>query len=227
MTGRRKVRVAASLLIAALLLVVGCSSTPGGGNMYSPSGTGPYPAVIVLHSKAGLTGHERQFANRLQSEGYVTITANYFADGGVDNINDAYYALMEDPRVDPARVGVVGFSMGAYQAMAFTNRLQMLSDNRVGAIVSYYIGPNVGRGPKNNHPPILFLHGDRDQHTSPESIRRYCDRQRAKGTICEAHIYRGVRHAFDKRTTVYRGYDASVAANAYERTVAFFNQHLN
>src|SRR5216684_4782725 len=65
------------------------------------NGTGPVPAVVVLHGCSGISSHSVAIADRLGSWGYVALTIdshgprgiNYCGGNLVDQAFDAYAAL--------------------------------------------------------------------------------------------------------------------------------------
>jgi hypothetical protein len=48
-----------------------------------PYGGGPFPAVVVLHSCIGMTGHFTGIADRLSSWGYVALAVDSFGPSGI------------------------------------------------------------------------------------------------------------------------------------------------
>ena len=68
-------------IILILLLIIGCfnalriKSTSYDGDvvtyMYTPSGEGPFPTVIVLHTSGGMLPHVKEFASALSRKGYI------------------------------------------------------------------------------------------------------------------------------------------------------------
>ncbi|MDA9982931.1 dienelactone hydrolase family protein [Gammaproteobacteria bacterium] len=226
--GKRKGSIKARIVVLALYLfgLQSCATTPGGGSVYEPSGQGRSPAVIVLHTKGGLSGHEKEFAYRLSKQGYVTITVDYFAGDG-NNTKHGYEYLTTHPKVDPERIGLVGFSMGAREALDLASRLAISgSDRQISGVVSYYIGNMIVPWIEPlNHPPILFLHGDQDQEVQPIEIINYCKVQKERGTVCDAHVYEGVKHAFDKQSK-YGGWDVRATKDAWERTLSFLDKYV-
>ena len=162
-------------LMISLLLLSAC----GTAGLNKPSGKGPFPAVIVLHSSTGIHQHTLEFASDLSSEGYVTLVVYYlsaqyggYSRRGAGRIPDvieeelrliveAYDQLKAQPYVDPKRIGMVGFSLGANRALIFAVRHP---ERKIRGIVNYYAGC-MGCGstfPRAEFPPILFLHGDGD-----------------------------------------------------------------
>ena len=56
-------------------LMIGLLSLQASGlGMDKPSGKGPFPAVIVLHSGRGLLPYHLDFAATLRRKGYITVT---------------------------------------------------------------------------------------------------------------------------------------------------------
>jgi dienelactone hydrolase len=105
----------------------------------SPSnGGGPFPAVVVLHGCIGITGHFTGIADRLSSWGYVALAVDSLGprgissrcgSGGIEQAFDAYAALRylsQVYSVDPARVAVLGESMGGF-AVLYAELCRLLS----------------------------------------------------------------------------------------------------
>ena len=116
-----------TLIFASLLGLLSLDpvyAAPGGGKIFIPSKDGKYPAVLVLHSKAGLTKHETEYAQKLCLNGYVALTVNYFTGEG-NNTMKGYEYLTNHPNVDPTRIGAVGFSRGAREALDLASRLSL------------------------------------------------------------------------------------------------------
>jgi dienelactone hydrolase len=87
----------------------------------------PLPAVVILHSNAGVIGVGSFYAQALNAAGIATLEVDSFTPRGVRNGNDrsapvlcdrlqdvwgALRFLSQDPRLDAARIGVTGFSSG-------------------------------------------------------------------------------------------------------------------
>ena len=215
------------VFILYLASITVAAAAPGGGKVYASSKQGRYPAVIVLHTKGGLRDVEGDFARRLSKQGYVAMTVDYFSFSGSNNAGKGHDYLKTHPKVDPSRVGLVGFSMGGRMALDFASDVPTMSPgHRISGIVNYYIGNHIPPWPESvEHPPVLFLHGDRDQELHPNFIRIYCKIQKQRGAVCEAHIYKGVYHAFDRQSP-YGGWDGRARADAWKRAVAFLDKYV-
>ena len=97
--------------------------------LYVPDGTGRLPGILVFHTLAGPGPNVNAFARELASAGYVTLAPDVFAlhdfgpDGRTDHplilgdVAGALAYLERHPRVNPDRVGVVGFSFGGRLAV--------------------------------------------------------------------------------------------------------------
>lgn len=104
------------------------------GELYTPSGTGPHPAVIVLGGSEGGWLSSSPEAALLASHGYMALALAYFQGfqafdprlaslpRNLMNIPLAYFAkaaswLRQQPGADPRRAAIIGWSKGAEAAL--------------------------------------------------------------------------------------------------------------
>jgi dienelactone hydrolase len=103
------------------------------GVLRFPSKTqGQVPAVVLLHSNAGIVGVGDFYARALNAAGIATLEVDSFLPRGVrsgnernapvlcDRLQDAWGALVflaRDARINPQQIGVAGFSSGAAVAI--------------------------------------------------------------------------------------------------------------
>ena len=95
-------------------------------------GTDKYPAVILLHGSAGPSLREGGYADVLNAAGFVTLEPDQWSARGlaggasgrprtvIETLPDLFGArdfLTRHPAVDPARIGVAGFSFGGVATM--------------------------------------------------------------------------------------------------------------
>jgi len=99
--------------------------------------SGKIPAVILLHDTAGVKNNGTYFATALNRAGIATFEIDQWGGRGLaggassrpqhpgDNLPDvagAYRLLIARPEIDPARIGLLGFSLGGIQTMLMMTR---------------------------------------------------------------------------------------------------------
>ena len=213
-------------------------------SLITPAGSGSAPAMLLLHTIRGLTDDDIDFGQRLAREGYVVLVPAFLEAYGISPrqrqttfTTDAepLYAdfvaaldmLARHPRVAGGKVGAIGFSAGAYFAM------WLAATGKVQAGISYY-GALGGAGTdrelnrfkgtfNRNSSPVLLLHGTADD-TAPSGAAEHLSKLvAAAGGPCELHLYQGAGHRFDRSRQTQ---DQAAAADAWQRTLAFFGRYL-
>lgn len=220
-----------------ILMISGCASTHsinGKASLdsfsvykYNPDKPGKYPAVLVLHTIGGLLPHVQDYARKISKHNYVALVVDYKSGtrarlGNFRRLIDAYNYLQNLPEVDPNRIGVVGFSLGARHAISLSSEVEP----GIKAIVSYYVGRlNLIMPSSFGFKSLLFLHGEQDIETRVNVVNDFCERVIQSGKICEKEIYPGVFHAFDHRSD-YGGNNPAVTKKAFTHGVKFLDAHL-
>src|SRR5438876_514067 len=120
------------LLARTFPTATGAVEQPGTvtGALSVPGGSDRVPAVIVLHSCSGVTPNVTEWARALNRMGYVALVLDSFTGRGVNEVctghtpvsvgsrlADVFRAqelLVTHPRIDPGRIGVLGFSHGGW-----------------------------------------------------------------------------------------------------------------
>jgi dienelactone hydrolase len=181
-----------------------------------------YPAVIVVHGLGGYRDANEGFvAAELRKAGFATLTYDSFAARGTTGaalqgssgylppgVADAYAALRllsGEPRIDPDRIAIIGFSYGAEVAhlTAFETVRSALNPGpgRFAAHVAFYPGGTFGAIAEVNAytgAPVLMLLGEKDDNLPVTKIENYLAYARAAGTPApiETVIYPGAYHAW-------------------------------
>jgi dienelactone hydrolase len=279
---RRMPRHALAALAASVLLTA-CATpavsfpnaTPGApraipATEVRPAGAGPFPAVVLLHGCHGVSASTRDWAQWFRDRGYVALIVDSWAprrirDGCVpgpdipstERFDDAVGALRwlhARPYVDPARVGVIGWSNGGVFAIAVVNgpsleraraRGVAMPEPGFAASVAMYPGGCYSLVQERVVRPLLLLIGDADDWTLASECERMVRAMRDRGADATIVRYPGAVHYFDvvgqPRVVLHEvenrnkpggccgatvGYDASADADAHRRVEAFFRRHL-
>jgi carboxymethylenebutenolidase len=205
----------------------------------SPEKGDGLPGVVVIHEAFGLNDNIRDITGRFADQGYVALAVDLFSGrnrvicmarymgavlqgkvnhGGIHELKAALTFLGEQPGVNPHRLGAIGFCMGGTFAIAWA-----CTDPRLKVIAPFYgmtprpleavarSCPVVGSFPDNDFttPLARSLDQELDRHDIPHDIK----------------IYPDAVHSFfnDKNPRVY---NADAAADAWQRTLSFFEKEL-
>ncbi len=212
--------------------------------VYRPDGAGPFPAVVLLHGCLGVRSKDARWAEALRDQGYVALVVDSMTGRGLTTIDQrrgvcqgmtlwggtraadvaaslAYLRTL--PYVDGARLGVIGFSHGAWAALDF---LAGASDDDVRglhAVVGFY--PYCGmasrarwRGWHVDVPALLLLAAD-DRMVSTSQCESLAERASAGGRSVSLTVYPHVGHSFDWRPS-------PATDDAHRKVAAFLAAHL-
>ncbi len=208
------------------------------GYLVRPAGTGPWPAVVVVHENRGLNPYIEDVARRVAKAGFLALAPDGLTSvGGYPGSDDKgrelqasvdpeklmndFFAAVDWMATHPdstTRVGIVGFCYGGGVANAVAVAFPDL-----GAAVPFY-----GRQPSAEDvaqiKAALLIHYAGLDTRINEGWPAYEAALKAAGTTYEAHVYPDVNHGFHNDTTPR--YDAAAAELAWERTIAHFKANL-
>lgn len=199
--------------------LVGELAFPAGGAARSP-------VMIVVHGSSGLSQREVDWAAFLREQGLATFVIDYFGPRGVTArspvqptpVADLFQALIllaGDPRIDIARIGIIGFSRGASMALAAANDGGR-SSGGVQPVAAVALYPGCRRAviePQSQLPPLLVLIGTEDSYSTVAECQRMVGSVAGSGRNVELRIYEGATHAWDS------GRDATFYHEAAAKTV--------
>jgi dienelactone hydrolase len=219
------------------------------GWLTKPDGPGPFPAIILAHSCAGVNPHTDAWSARLVRWGYLVLAPDSFNPRGtkavcttpnvvtpnmrVADIAGALDFLAARPDVIKGRIGIIGHSHGGSTTMRALQKTFDLKARGLRGGVAYYPGCtpafNAGVGL-----PLLILIGDKDDWTPAEACHRL---QPERPELVETVYYPNAYHSFDSQTrdrnvpgapgkTHHLAYDPVAAPDAEARAQAFFDKLL-
>jgi carboxymethylenebutenolidase len=200
---------------------------------------GKLPAVIVIHENRGLNPHIRDVARRMALEGFVALAPDYLSPlGGTPEDEEkaremfgqldraavaangvATVTFLETHDLTNGKVGAMGFCWGG----GAVNDLAVASP-ALDAGVAYYGRQADAADVAKIEAPLLLHYAGQDERINA-GIDAYRAALESAGKAFTIHIYDSVQHAFNNDTSQAR-YDAAAANLAWERTVAFFREHL-
>jgi carboxymethylenebutenolidase len=207
----------------------------------TPEGTGPFPAMIVIHEWWGLDDWVKNQARALAKEGYVALAPDLYRGKVTANADEAHQLMMGlppdramrdlqaafahlqgRPDVKKDRIGAIGWCMGGRYTLALATEQPGLA-----AAVPYYGAPPTDEAAiARIKAPVLGNFGGDDKGPSPEQVRAFEAAMKKAGKSVDVKIYEGAPHAFANPNNPWKGYREAAARDAWSRTVAFLARQL-
>ncbi len=219
--------------------------SPGGnsgtmrGYLVQPAGTGPFPAVLVIHENRGLKPYIEDVARRAATEGFLALAPDGLAPAGgypgndddgralqagldqaklrVDLLNSARYVKAH--KFSTGKLGVTGFCYGG----GATNALAIALGADMHAGAPYYGAAAETAGVPKIKAPLLIHYAEHDQRIN-DMWPVFEAALKAAGVPHQAHFYPGTQHGFHNNSTPR--YNEAAAKLSWERTVAHLRKYL-
>lgn len=207
---------------------------------YLAESANPGIGVIVIQEWWGLVDHIKDVCDRFAAEGFTALAPDlYFGEATTEPtragelmmalnipetaevLSKAIQFLIESPKVEGQKVGIVGFCMGGQLALYGASH-----DDRIGACVHFYgIHPKVQPSYRDLAGPVLGFFAEHDEYNSPDVIRALDEELTLLEKPHHFETYPGTKHAFfnDDRPEVY---DEKAAKDAWQKMLAFFRENL-
>ena len=219
--------------------------SPGGnsgtmrGYLVQPVGTGPFPAVLIVHENRGLNPYIEDVARRAAVDGFLALAPDgLFPVGGypgndddgrvlqgnldqaklrTDLVNSAEF--LRSHKLSTGKLGATGFCFGG----GIVNYLATAMGDKLQAAAPYYgVAPETAQVGKIKAALLCHLAGtdERVNATYPA----YEAALKAQKIRYEIHSYAGTQHGFHNNSTPR--YDKAAAALSWTRTVSHFKKYL-
>ena len=235
------------LIVIYFFIISAAFSDPIYHEKKYPSGNGPFPAVILLHSSGGFKSN--QMLNYLGDDyienGFAIYAPDFFKRHGITTetrkktwttfrkpiekeLSEIVELVKKDKKIDSKNVFAVGFSNGGYWATYLAGTKQ------VNAASSHY-GVWTFKGGLNGYPvkyvkkdcsPLLVLHPTKDQIQKIEYVRSHIEKAKKTCAKVKVHYYTNGGHAWESQK--YKGgvgYNKDVWKDAVTRTINFFREN--
>ncbi len=167
-------------------------------------GSADGPVIIYLHGAEGPDdSFYREQGQYFSARGYTVALLRYFDATRTNAATDQNYMawvqavrdMVQQFRKDTPnrKIAIIGVSMGAYVALGAGSQ-----GVPVDAIAEWYGGmPAVFSHNIKGMPPLLILHGQRDNFVPVAYAQELVNMCRVDHLTCESHIYADQGHGFD------------------------------
>lgn len=189
------------------------------GELRIAQGTGRLPLVVLVHGSGGMGSNIELWTREFNAMGISTLALDAFTGRGLVSVNtdqarlgrlnmvlDAYRvleALAKHPRIDPARIALMGFSRGGQAALYASLKRFHREWNRSGVEFAAYIPfyPDCMTTYQSDAEvadrPIRIFHGTPDDYNPVATCKAYVDRLRQAGHDVQLTEYPNAAHSFD------------------------------
>lgn len=182
---------------------------------YDDSRSGKRPGVLLVHRRDGMSAMTQKDAQRVAKLGYVVFAPDIYGkafrptdvkemialSGKFQNdrplmrarIAAGFDILRGNPRVDPAKIALVGYCFGGNVAVEFAEQGPPI----VGSVIIHGSFRNFAPGAaKNIHGRMLILHGADDTEAPLSDVFRLTSEMTANKIGWELRLYSGTGHNF-------------------------------
>ncbi len=210
------------------------------GLLYLPEGTGPHPAIVVIHEWWGLSSWIKEQAARYAAEGYVVLAVDLYRgqvtndmetahelsrglpqDRGVRDLVSSVAYLRTRKDVVPNKIGAVGWCMGGGYAL----QLAIAEPSLAAVAINYGALATDLSALSRIQAKVLGNFGGKDPGIPPQSVETFEKTLRQLGKEVNIKVYPDAGHAFENPANE-KGFRPTDTADARERMDHFFSAAL-
>ena len=210
------------------------------GELYTPPGKGPFPALIVIHEWWGLNDWVKEQASKLSDEGYAALAVDLYR-GKLASTPEEAHEIMRGVPEDRAkrdlhaalafpasqsndkkdRIGSIGRCMGG----GYSLDVALQEPTLAAAVINYSHLATDPDALRKIHAPILGIFGAQDKGIPPADVKKFGEDLDKLGKKTDIKIYDDAGHAFENPNNK-DGYRPADAADAWKLTVNFLASSL-
>jgi dienelactone hydrolase len=234
--------------------------------MFKPEGDGRFPALVIMPTCANVSSQTHDWAERALAHGYAALIVDPLSPRGerwncappspipvpvsrlLKDAFDAANHLRRQPFVDPARVGLLGFSQGAnvgvgasgetYSRFGGSQPFRAIVSLYPSCVIRNFALPGLLPTPVDIHyvparivVPLLVEIGDQDNESGDPmgNCPPLLDQQNAQGAPVHYIIYHAT-HVWDQRDLTPADaphvYSPDVTEQSVKDAFAFFDEQM-
>lgn len=210
------------------------------GYLVQPKGEGPFPVVLVIHENRGLNPYIEDVARRAAVAGFLALAPDGLAPVGgypgndddgremqakldqgklrQDMVNSAKF--LKAHALSNGKLGAVGFCWGG----SVVGHLAVNLGDELDAGVPFYGPAPAPEDAAKVKAPLLVQLASNDERVNGSwpAFEAALKQHKIAHTV---HRYENTNHGFHNNSTPR--YDEAAAKLAWERTIAFFREHLS
>ncbi|MGB0034834.1 MAG: dienelactone hydrolase family protein [Candidatus Acidiferrales bacterium] len=206
----------------------------------TPDAAGRHPAIVVVHEWWGLNDWVKEQTEKLAGQGYVALAVDLYRgktattpedahelmrglpqDRGVRDLMAAYDYLGTRQDVTRDRIGSIGWCMGG----GFSIQLAIHQPRLAACVVNYGALPTDPNDIGQIYAPVLGNFGAEDHGITAADVQAFEKSMKTMSKRIDVKVYDGAGHGFQNPNNK-NGYRPDATADAWARTINFFNKNL-
>jgi len=208
--------------------------------LYSPSGKGPFPALIVIHEWWGLNDWVKQQASRFADQGYAALAIDLYRgkvattpeeahelmrgvpeDRAARDLRAAFDYLKSQKNVNAERIGSIGWCMGG----GYSLNVALEEPTLAADVIHYGHLATDSENLKKINAAVFGVFGGQDKGIPVDDVKAFEQTMRQLGKHIAIKIYPDAGHAFENPNNK-AGYRPDDASDAWKRTLDFLDSTL-